>query len=452
MSRVWSLRSRLTALILAPLLLIAMLIAAWSIQVAERSANDRFNNALLIAALAVSRDVALSGGDALSPRTTELISDTSGGQVFYHAFAPDGVFVTGYATPPVPVTETFIGTNGVHFYDGVHQSRTVRAVRFVDAMQLEGLSGDFTVTVWQDQALLRARVTERSLQVLRVIGLLIAAVALIVWFGVRFGLRPLTDLEDAIDRRSSDDLGPIRRPVPGEVSGVVATLNRLFGQVSRSMTAQADFISNAAHQLRNPIAGVLALAEAVERAPDLRSARRRARDLHEAAEEASALSQKLLLLERAKAISPASAMEPIDLVAALEDWVADLRALLPSSVALELKIAPDLPPVTADATMLREALRNLVDNALRHGGPGLSQISVAAAREAGGTSLSVTDNGSGMTGAEAQTARERFRSSDRSTGSGLGVSIVDAVMQGHGGTLTLEPQSPGLRARLWLPA
>ena len=87
-------------------------------------------------------------------------------------------------------------------------------------------------------------------------GILLATLAIVVWFGVARGLRPLLDLQGAIDLRSPDDLSEIKRPVPVEVQGVVKTLNRLFGQVENSINAYQVFISEAAHQLRNPAAAV----------------------------------------------------------------------------------------------------------------------------------------------------------------------------------------------------
>ncbi len=442
---------RLTAIILLPLLAIAGLIGVWAVFDAQSRAGDGFNRALLTVALAISRDVAASGGDALSADTTGLLRDTSGGRVFYHVFAPDGVFVTGFATPPVPTTETFLGPDGQVFYDGVHQSRSVRAVRFTETMQVDGLNGDFTTTVWQDQSLLRARTWEFSLRSLQVMALLIVTVALVVWFGVHLGLRPLLDLEAAIGRRSGSELSPIQRAVPVEVGGIVQTLNRLFGQVSRSMTAQNEFISNAAHQLKNPIAGVLSLAEAVDTAPTPEEGQRRARDLLTAARETADLSQKLLLLERAKSISPASAHQDFPLGAAVEAWVNDARAAAPPGVSVKARIAPELGDLHGDETMLREAIRNLIDNSFRHGGPGVTEVEVSAVRRDRAVQISVADNGKGIRPDAVAAVRDRFRQVADTSGSGLGVSIVEAVVQGHGGTMDIVPTDPGLCVVLTLP-
>ncbi|MEM1303044.1 MAG: sensor histidine kinase [Pseudomonadota bacterium] len=446
-----SLRARLTAIILVPLVIIGAGVGFWAVLDARERADVRFDRSLLSAALAVSRDVAVSGGDALTAETNAILADSFGGPVFYHVYAPDGVFVTGYATPPIPVTEALSEEPGQQYYTGVHQSRAVRAIRFVDTMQVDGLSGRFTFTVWQDQAFLNALVGDLVRGTLFVILLLVVTVALVVWFGVRYGLRPLNDLEDAIAARSTDELHMIRRKVPVEVTGIVRTLNSLFDQLAQSMAAQADFISNAAHQLRNPIAGVLSMAEAVDAAPTDAEARRRSRDLLDAARHTSDLTQKLLLLERAKAISPGSAREAFDLSEALETWLQDMQTTLPAGVVLTRAIADSLN-VHGDPTMLREAVVNLINNAARHGGPTLSEVKVIADRSPATIRICVQDNGRGIPPKDIPRAFQRFEDVGATSGSGLGVSIVDAVARSHGGALELTPADPGLRATVTIAA
>ncbi len=448
MAQVLSLRSRLTAIILVPLMVVAALVGLWQLNNARTTAADVFDRSLLAAALAVSNDVAVSGGDALSSRTRDILADTSGGQVFYHVYAPDGVIVAGYATPPVGIPATSQEELAPNYFDARYLGQTVRGVRLQTQTQIDGFSGVFTTTVWQDASVRSAFVRDLMLRSLLAIAGLIASLAFIVWFGVRIGLRPLTDLEDAIAQRSSAELSPIRRAVPVEVGGIVATINRLFDQVTRSMAAQSEFISNAAHQLRNPIAGVLALAEAVDTAPSYAESQKRARDLLTAARETANLSQKLLLLERAKTISPSEAMAPFDLDKAFATWSTDQDTEL-----AEVVYTADGPlgQVVGDETMLHEAVRNLVDNALRHGGQDLRRVEVRAARQGKEVTVTVTDDGVGMTPEALKTVGARFQTFAATSRSGLGVSIVEAVAQGHGGSFAIAAQPKGLSATLRLP-
>ncbi|MEN8896628.1 MAG: sensor histidine kinase N-terminal domain-containing protein, partial [Yoonia sp.] len=146
MTNALSLRARLTFVILAPLLVLAALFGGWAYLDAQSRAAERFDRSLLSTALAISRDTAVTGGDALSEQTRDLLRDTSGGAVFYHVFAPDGVFVTGYATPPVPPV-TALTTDGQTYCDAPSHSAPVRGLRFTQPMSMEGRVGAFTFSV-----------------------------------------------------------------------------------------------------------------------------------------------------------------------------------------------------------------------------------------------------------------------------------------------------------------
>ena len=451
MTRHLSLRARLTLIILIPLLLIAAVAGAWRVNQARFTASEVFNRSLLSAALAVSHDVSLSGGDALSPQTREILSDTSGGPVFYHVYAPDGVIVAGYATPPVGIPTNTAEPSGTSYFSATYLGRPVSGVRLQTRTEIEGFSGIFTTTVWQDTSVRAAFVTDLMLRSFIIIASLIACVALVVWFGVRLGLRPLLDLQDAIERRSSDELSPIRRPVPTEVRGIVDTLNRLFLQVSQSMSAQADFISNAAHQLRNPIAGVLSLAEAVDRAPNWVEAKTRSDDLLEAARETADLAQKLLTLERAGSISPVSLHQRIDLADALRGWAHAIRSAAPERIEVALDIAEPLGTLHGDPTMLREAISNLTDNALRHGGPEMTRVQIGAKRTGDEVEIVVEDDGKGIAADKIDMAMERFSQVSATSGSGLGLAIVQTIVKGHGGHIEVAVPDRGLRIAITLP-
>ena len=264
--RAMSLRLRLFLVILPPLFVVAVLLGLWRFASAQQTSEELFDRSLLAAALAISRDVAISGGDALSPSTRQLISDAGGGELFYHVTGPGGIYVTGYAYPPRP--EVPVARDLPVYYFADYRGEGMRVLRMVESSTIGTMTGDTVVTVWQ-------RVSERSafaralaLRAAALMAGLMAAFALAVWFGVQIGLRPLNDLQAAIRQRSPDDLGPIRRPVPREVSGIVSTLNRLLGQVQDSFEAHQAFISDAAHQLRNPAAAILALAETLPEVQD----------------------------------------------------------------------------------------------------------------------------------------------------------------------------------------
>ena len=447
-----SLRARLTLIILCPLMVIALVVGYWAYLDAQTRAAERFDLSLLSTVLAISRDTALSGGDALSPATRDLLRDTSGGSVFYHVYAPDGVYVTGYATPPIPKDGEINREEQQIFFDANYRGASVRALRFTDVMNIQGLSGQFTFTVWQEMSVLRGFVDSLTRRTFLVIAPLLAALTLIVWFGVRIGMTPLLDLQSAIARRSSDDLAPIKRAVPVEVRGIVGTLNDLLGELTTTLRAKDEFLSNAAHQLRNPIAGVLSMSEAVKSATTLQDAQERSETLVIAARETADLTNALLAFERAKYPKPKELLPEVclqEIVNAVANRTAQVRQK--QNVTLSLSMPDDDLLLPADPVLLEEAILNLVTNALVHGGKDLSKISIVAECLEGAISVAITDNGIGMRPDQVPMAKSRFGQIQASGGSGLGLPIAQAVVEGMGGQFDVDASQNGLSIHLQFP-
>ena len=178
--------------------------------------------------------------------------------------------------------------------------------------------------------------------------------------------------------------------------------------------------------------------------------KRRTAELVVASHRASDLANKLLALERARARGVASTA--VDLAALLtrlretHQGAADTR-----HVTLTVGAAPEGLSVTGDATMLGEALSNLIDNALRHGGPSLSRVTVTAVRAPSTLILTVEDNGTGIPPADIARATDRFVQVTPSEGSGLGLAIAEATARQHGGRIRITSADPGLRVALVLP-
>src|SRR6056297_1751638 len=445
-----SLRQRLMLIILVPLMILSAAIGLWQIEQSRQTAKEVFDRSLLTTALAIVGDVARSEGDALSLATRDLLSNTSGGPVFYHVYAPDGVYVTGFTPPPVTPTRSLgaVPAEGVEYFDVTYNRRPVRALRLYDVATLDGISGTYTYTVWQELVVREAFLGE----LIRGTVVILVALALVVWFGVVVGLRPLIDLEEAISRRGSDDLRPIRRAVPAEVRGLVRRMIVLFGKVTHAMDMQRTLISNAAHQLRNPIAGILALAESVRSAPDAEQVRARASDLFWSARHIIHLANRLLMLERVQADAAPLDLSEVTIPDLLDEVLAPHRAEIAArDLTLSVHASESLPPFRADRLLLREALTNLIDNALVHGGRGLTRIDVSAVVQPHGLRLSVSDDGRGIAADQHATVLARFGQAMPGEGSGLGLSIAEAVAESHHGRLILLPSDRGACVALDLP-
>lgn len=446
-----SLRLRLFLIIVIPLMVLGGAVGSWRIAEAQKTADAFFDRNLMFTALAVSRDVSLSDGDAISPETERLLGETAGGPVRYHVYAPDGVLVTGYAVPPVPVTRRLPKDTPFLYTDAHYKGAPVRVLRLKSEARIDGLSGTFTITVWQDLAARGAFARQQALRAGVVIASLILAVALLVWFGVRTGLKPLLDLEDAISRRSPEDLSPIRRAVPVETQGLVGRLNALFSRVAATLEAQAAFVSDAAHQLRNPIAGLLALAQSVQSAPSWAAAQERASDLARAAAEAGQLANRLLTLERARAETGTDGFQRLNLAGLARDAIKPFEAQA-AARALTLTLEDPGPPVVvlADPVMLKEAVTNLLHNAFVHGGPAMTHVRLSL-HDGPSVSLAISDDGRGVDAGDIPKILSRFGQAGTGQGSGLGLSIAEAIAQRHGGRLDVGRSPNGFRVTMTLP-
>ena len=447
-----SLRLRLFIIILVPLVVLSTAIGAWRLSLARETAQELFDRNLMLTALAVARDVALSDGDAVSLETDALLRETGGGLVRYHVYGPDGVLVTGFAVPPVPVTRKLPPDQAFAYYDAVYRGAPARVLRLKDETTIAGVTGTYTITVWQDLASRSAFVAQLLIRSAAIMLTLILGAAILVWFGVRQGLKPLIELEDAISQRSSEDLSPIRRSVPIETRGIVGRLNELFEQVSTTLRAQTNFVSDAAHQLRNPIAGLRALADATTSAGDLETAHQRARELSRAAAEAGDLANRLLTLERARAEAGVATLDEVDLSSLIRETTkAILRSQSDRNVSLHVDAPKQATIIRGDPLMLREALSNLIDNAFVHGGPDLSRITVSLVARGKDLWLTVANDGQGIEPDRIPQILARFGQGEGSAGSGLGLSIAEAVARRHGGRLEVLRPGTGFAVRLSFP-
>jgi len=275
--------------------------------------------------------------------------------------------------------------------------------------------------------------------------LLLMLLAVWLWYGIRSDLRPLGELQQALDRRDVYDLSPVAVVrTSREVQRLGNAVNALFDRLNHSVRAQREFVGNVAHELRTPLAGIRALAEyglaqhdsAVWREQLVRVGERQARASH--------LIDQLLALALADEARTGLARQPVRLDVLAEQTV--LRHLARADargVDLGARGLDERTTVLANDALVEGILDNLIDNALRYGG---RTITV----ELAGRTLSVIDDGPGIPIDAQRDLMQRWAQGPAGQklgqGSGLGLSIVARYAELLGAELRLDAAEPsGLR-------
>ena len=326
-----------------------------------------------------------------------------------------------------------------------------RSVRVV-SMRLPGLIANDSVTVSVAETLIKRSTLTREI-VLAMIAPQIALLAVglsLAWVNVNRGLKPLIDLAKQIEARDHDNLAPVsEQGLPMEAHALVIRLNELFERVKEGIIAQDQFVADAAHQLRTPLAALVLHADAAERASETDAQRRALRSLRLSADRAARLSQQLLLLMRAGPTAAAAAsFNEVDLTRLVrrvgEEWVPQMLA---RGIDFGLAVPPTGVLISASEPLLAELLSNLLDNARNYGKPsGRITLGVVASSA---PALYVEDDGPGIDPSEQARIFERFYRSPGTMGEGcgLGLAIVKEIAELHHASVRVhsDPQLRGTR-------
>lgn len=299
------------------------------------------------------------------------------------------------------------------------------------------------------------RLTARDL-VLRSVGptlVMAPLLMLVVWWVVSISLRPVERTRTQLAARQPDDLSPVSgEGLPDEIRPLVQELNLLLERVRHAFASQQQFVGDAAHELRTPLAALQLQLQGLRRAADDATREQAIARLGEGVARATRLIEQLLSMARHDGGAPQLVLAPTDLVQAVREAVSQA---LPQANAKRIEIAldgPDAATVDGQADALVLLARNLLDNAIKYT-PEDGSVRIAISAD-GPVSLIVDDTGPGIPPGERERVFDRFyRGADAgASGSGLGLALVRTLAGRHGAAVSLE-EAPGggLRARVMFP-
>ncbi len=386
----------------------------------------------------------------------DLLEQDPADRITYMVSSPPGKFLLGNAQlPPPPPVGVRVGEPLL--YPARLDGKAVRVALLDVDYGTPQARQTLRVQVAQSLAVRKRIAQELLAQMLLPMGLMGLALSALVYAGVLRGLQPLKRLEAQIERAGArshggtDPLPPIElTSAPQEVRSLASTINRLLEAVAHGQQMEKRFLNDAAHQLRTPLAGLIAQTELALHESHEEAVRERLEKVLAAARRSAHLVHQLLQLARSEA---SIAMQPVDLATlareVAREWAA--RALAQN---IDLGYEGDAQRlVQGQPLLLREALNNLIDNALHYAGQGATVTVRVTAEPDGWATLAVEDDGPGVSPVHLADLFSRFwRGSDKAGGCGLGLSIVEEIALRHGGRTVAELMEPhGLRAGLRLP-
>ncbi|NPT57811.1 sensor histidine kinase [Paraburkholderia elongata] len=455
-----SLRGRLLWWLLLPLAAFVSISGMISYRNAQTTADLVQDNALLSSIRIIGEDIDWDNGNVsvqIPPAALELFESPEQDSVFYRVEASGRRLLAGSLELPVPRGAGDVPmVYSTHLADG----RAVRAATYVRQLYDSGRTEEVVVAVAKTEGSRDAMVWRLLRPQLfgEVLTLVLAMV--FVYLGLTFELRPLMKVKDDVADRNASQLEPIRvARLHVELRPIVEAINQCIARMGQQAATQRQFISDAAHQLRTPLALLVA---------QIQFARQREnRDvpltealagMHKSSRKLTTLTNKLLLLAQAESAAPSNTRERVDLSALIAGVLEELIAFAQSrAIDLGAELEDGLY-VTGDEALTAALVTNLVDNALRYTQPG-GRVTVHTERSNDRAIVRVIDNGPGLKAEARARVFERFyRASSHAEGTGLGLPIVREIAHRQGGTVTLEPGEDGVgliatvEMRLWSAA
>ena len=443
---------------LTPLLLLWPVSLALTWLVAQGLANKPFDRALEYNAHALAQLVTVQHSKVqfnLPQPASEILRADDSDIVYYQVTGPGRKFLSGERDLPLPDDDDHTAPGEVRLRDAELRGVEIRVAYIWVRLALPDAPLAL-VQVAETREKRSVLATEIIKGVMLPQFVILPLAVLLVWLALARGIQPLNQLEQRIRERSPDDLSPLDdRTVPLEVAPLVSSVNDLLTRLGDSLATQKRFLADAAHQLKTPLAGLRMQADLAQReGTSTEELKRSLQQIGRSSIRATHTVNQLLALARAEGSGVGIARVPCDLAKLTIEVVRDsVPRALDKQIDLGYDGAqPGAPGVRMDGnpTLLKEMVRNLVDNAINYtpsspDKPGMVTARVLADTFGHVLLLQVEDSGPGVPEAERELVFQPFYRAlgSEADGSGLGLPIVMEIARQHEAEVTLEDANPG---------
>ena len=443
---------------LTPLLLLWPVGLALTWLVAQGIANKPFDRALIYNAHALAQLVTVQRGRPqfnLPQSASEILRADDSDSVYYQVLGPRGEWLSGERDLPPPPEEETPQPGDVRLRDAELRGVDIRVAYIWVRVPVEG-NPLALVQVAETREKRSVLATEIIKGVMVPQFVLLPLAVLLVWLALARGIKPLNQLEERIRARSPDDLSPLdHKTVPLEVAPLVDSVNDLLTRLNDSLATQKRFLADAAHQLKTPLAGLRMQADLAQReGTSTDELKQSLKQIGRSSIRATHTVNQLLALARAEASGAQMTQQRCDLARLTMDVVRDS---VPRAMDKRIDLGydgaePGAPGVWLDGnpTLLKELVRNLVDNAINYtpssdDRPGVVTVRVLADTFGRVLLLQVEDTGPGVPESERELIFQPFYRAlgSDADGSGLGLPIVQEIARQHQAEISVEDARPG---------
>jgi two-component system, OmpR family, sensor histidine kinase TctE len=414
-------------------------------EVAERAAEGTQDDILSASATAIADSLRSENQGVtleLPYAALSMLGTINDDRVFYRVVAAQST-LTGYGDLPQPRITPRPGEPV--FASFIYRGDEVRAVSVSRPIGPAGIATNVVVTVAQTRLGLEAISRRITITATGVgVGFFLLATALSL-AAARSALRPIERMTDSVTRRGPNDLRPVKAQPPTELVPLVVALNSFMARLRASLSQTEDFIAEAAHRVRTPLATVRAQAEVTYRKLNKPEHKQALREMIRAIDESSRSAGQMLDHAMVTFRADSLTRDALDLNVIMAE-ICD--RLGPTADLKDITFRRDFPtdpvPFKGDGILIQAALQNILDNAIKYSPE--DSIIFAQIEVGDNITLTITDQGRGFDGVDTSRLTTRYARGanvDEIVGSGLGLTIADEVARAHGGRINIVPNLKG---------